>query len=225
MTTCATQTLYSTVPFGASATLTTVKDAGEARALAEHLRATLGASARSVLPGADTVLVHAAVGVSLAALLDTVSTAVTHRPASGVIEARSLSIPVTYDGADLAAVAALLNLSSDAVVSLHSGTTYEVSFLGFAPGFPYLDGLHPALGSVPRLDSPRASVPAGSVGLAAGKTCVYPTSSPGGWQLLGHTETVLFDPTNTESPATLTPGDEVRFVPARPTARTATGIL
>ncbi len=92
----------------------------------------------------------------------------------------------------------------------HTAVDYLVAFLGFTPGFPYLVGLDPAL-HVPRRATPRTRVPAGSVGLAGSQTGVYPTASPGGWQLIGRTEAVLFDP-DRDPPALLAPGDRLRFV-------------
>ena len=127
-----------------------------------------------------------------------------------------VTIPVTYDGADLEAVAATLALSKAAVVKLHSEADYVVAFMGFAPGFPYLiaeggDGVERLL-ELPRLGTPRTEVPAGSVAVAAGYCGLYPRSSPGGWNLLGRTNVVLFDVTR-EQPALLEPGMRVRFEP------------
>ena len=87
---------------------------------------------------------------------------------------------------------------------------YTVACLGFSRGFPYLEGLDPAL-HLPRRDSPRARVPAGSVAIAAELTGIYPRATPGGWHLVGTTDAVLFDE-SAEPPALLAPGDRVRFV-------------
>jgi KipI family sensor histidine kinase inhibitor len=122
---------------------------------------------------------------------------------------RTVRIPVVYDGADIADVAARSGLSTVDVVRIHSGAEYLVAFLGFAPGFGYLTGLDPAL-QLPRRDSPRTRVPAGSVAIAGEYTAVYPNATPGGWQLLGHTELSVFDP-GADRPALLGPGDRVRF--------------
>jgi KipI family sensor histidine kinase inhibitor len=92
------------------------------------------------------------------------------------------------------------------------GLTFTVAFCGFTPGFAYLVGL-PERYQLPRLDSPRPKVPAGSVAVAGPYAGVYPRSSPGGWQLLGQTEVTMFDPTQAE-PALLTPGTRVRFTDA-----------
>lgn len=127
---------------------------------------------------------------------------------------RELAIPVRYGdeyGPDLEASALLLGLHPAQLVERHSGASYTVAMIGFAPGFPYLLGLDPEL-ALPRLDTPRARVPAGSVGIGGVQTGVYPRESPGGWRLLGRTPVVLFDPAR-EPPALVAPGDRVRFVP------------
>ena len=124
-------------------------------------------------------------------------------------------LPVRYggdDGPDLESVAEEVGHSPADVVELHAATTYEVLFLGFAPGFAYLGELEPPL-VVPRLATPRPRVPAGSVAIAGPMTAVYPHASAGGWRLLGRTDALLFDPGATP-PARLRPGDRVRFVPA-----------
>ena len=124
---------------------------------------------------------------------------------------RHIEIPVTYDGMDLAEVAKFTGLSQARIVELHASAEFTVAFCGFAPGFAYLTGL-PAELHVPRLATPRTSVPAGSVAIAAEFAGVYPRTSPGGWRILGTTDVTLFDETQTP-PALLTPGDRVRFIP------------
>ncbi|WP_411719679.1 5-oxoprolinase subunit B family protein [Mycetocola sp.] len=121
----------------------------------------------------------------------------------------AVEIDVQYSGEDLAEVAALLSLSEREVVDAHTASVWRVAFVGFAPGFGYLVTESPRL-VVPRRSSPRTSVPTGAVGLAGEYTGVYPRSSPGGWQILGRTEAVLWDPDATP-PALLTPGRVVRF--------------
>jgi biotin-dependent carboxylase-like uncharacterized protein len=117
---------------------------------------------------------------------------------------------VTYDGEDLDEVAGLLGIGAAEVVRLHTAADYAVGFTGFAPGFAYLSGGHPAL-DVPRRSSPRTRIPAGSVALAGTFSGVYPRESPGGWQLIGTTEARMWD-LSRERPALLLPGDRVRFV-------------
>lgn len=123
--------------------------------------------------------------------------------------ARTVTVPVVYDGEDLDAVADLAAMSREEVIVAHSGGAYVVRFCGFSPGFAYLDGLDERL-QLPRRDEPRTVVPAGSVGVAGEFTGIYPRRSPGGWRLLGRTDLTLWDPGRAE-PALLTPGTRVRF--------------
>ena len=126
---------------------------------------------------------------------------------------RRVEIPMVYGGEygpDLAAAADDLGIEPEQLASRHASGDYTVAMIGFAPGFPYLFGLDPAL-ALPRLATPRVRVPAGSVGVAGGQTGIYPRDSPGGWRLLGRTPLRLFDPGSTP-PSALQPGDRVRFV-------------
>jgi len=118
-------------------------------------------------------------------------------------------IDVVYDGADLAEVAELTGMSTAQVIEAHSAKPWRVGFCGFAPGFAYLVGGDSRL-AVPRRSEPRPSVPAGAVGLAGEFTGIYPRRSPGGWQLIGHTDVVLWD-IDRPHPALLTPGMWVQF--------------
>lgn len=120
-----------------------------------------------------------------------------------------LEIGVVYDGPDLAAVARLTGLDPAGVIRAHTGTDWQVAFGGFAPGFGYLHGGDPRL-TVPRRDTPRTVIPAGSVALAGEFSGVYPRASPGGWQLIGHTDLALWD-LQRDPPAVLRPGVTVRF--------------
>ena len=122
-----------------------------------------------------------------------------------------VEIPVVYDGPDLDEVAGLTGLSREQVIERHAAAEYLVGWLGFSPGFGYLTGLDPEL-HVPRRDSPRTSVPAGSVAIAGPLAAVYPSASPGGWRLLGRTAAQLWD-ARREPPAVLAPGQRVRFRP------------
>lgn len=123
-----------------------------------------------------------------------------------------LDIPVTYDGADLDDVAAAIGCTPAEVVTRHTHERWTVAFCGFAPGFGYLVGsTYPW--DVPRRATPRTRVPAGAVGLAGEFSGVYPRPSPGGWQLIGHTDRAIFD-LDRDPPALLRPGTTVRFVNA-----------
>jgi allophanate hydrolase subunit 1 len=117
---------------------------------------------------------------------------------------RTHIVSVRYDGPDLGDVATHAGLAPDEVVRLHAAGTYRVLFVGFAPGFAYLGGLDRRL-ACPRRTSPRQRVPAGSVAIGDAYTAVYPSVSPGGWNLIG---------TALETPRGLAAGDLVRFVPA-----------
>lgn len=135
-----------------------------------------------------------------------------HAPGCGVVA--SLEIPVCHDPAcapDLDAVASRAGLARDALIARHCAPEYTVGMIGFAPGFPYLLGLDPAL-ATPRHATPRTRVPAGSVGIGGSQTGIYPAGSPGGWQIIGRTPTVLFDP-HRAAPSLLQPGQRLRFVP------------
>jgi KipI family sensor histidine kinase inhibitor len=165
-----------------------------------------------LVPGYRTVLIVA--DPERAGVLDELAAGLPglELPPAGAVAGETVEIPVSYDGEDLPEVAGLTGLEADEVVRRHTAPEYTVAFLGFSPGFPYLVGLDPAL-EVPRRDTPRTSIPAGSVGLAGNQTGIYPTASPGGWQLIGRTEVTLFDPTR-DPPALLAPGTRLRFTVA-----------
>jgi KipI family sensor histidine kinase inhibitor len=157
-----------------------------------------------------------AIGVARSAVQSTDQALTLPDPVSDATASPPLRIPVRYggaDGPDLDAIAELHGLRPADVIELHASAVYRVLFLGFAPGFGYLGGLPAAL-ATPRRDSPRERIPAGTVAIAGEQTCVYPLSMPGGWQLIGRTDTVLFDPDRAD-PALLRPGALVRFVPLR----------
>jgi len=130
---------------------------------------------------------------------------------------RSFEVRVRYggeEGPDLPEVARATGLAPDDVVALHAGAEYEVGFIGFSPGFPYLSGLPDRLHTA-RRESPRARVAAGSVAVVGAQAGIYPIASPAGWNVIGRTDFVLFDAARDE-PATLAPGDRVRFVRSGP---------
>lgn len=121
-------------------------------------------------------------------------------------------IPVCYGGQfgpDMEAVATHCALTAQAVAECHAAASYHVAMIGFAPGFPYLLGLDPAL-AMPRRRDPRQRVPIGSVAIGGEQTGIYPGELPGGWQLIGRTPLPLFD-VNAEPPSRLMPGDRLRF--------------
>lgn len=164
-----------------------------------------------VVPAASSVLIRPLSPGALAETRTAVAAilAAPLPPTPSVDSKALVRIPVSYDGPDLEAVAELTGLGMAGVIAAHTGTPWRVAFSGFAPGFAYLADGDPRL-AVPRRTEPRTSVPAGSVGLAGEFSGIYPRSSPGGWQLIGRSEVVLWDVRRT-APALLSPGSWVRF--------------
>jgi KipI family sensor histidine kinase inhibitor len=176
----------------------------------EAYRRCVGGPFEECVPGAETIYFESS-RISRSEMVSLVNSLLDQSPNTTEMPiVREHSFEVRYDGLDLENVAALTGFSVEEVVHRHSSADYTVAFLGFSRSFPYLAGLDPAI-IVPRLATPRTSVPAGSVGMGAGYTGIYPMSSPGGWQLLGHTDAVLFDERN-DPPSILATGDLVRFV-------------
>lgn len=132
---------------------------------------------------------------------------------------KTVEIPVRYDGEDLEDVANLTGLSVEDVIRRHTESIFTVAFCGFAPGFGYLVGGDPAL-QVPRRQSPRTKISAGSVALAGAFSGVYPQNSPGGWQIIGTTPLKMWD-LSRNPPALFQPGYRVRFVDMAKQTQTA----
>ena len=208
-----------TLPAGPHALLLECADADEVAAWHTTLTTALTnpaaldlPSTAELIPAARTILIDGIPDPT--ALASHLSTLVPTAPSATDTTAPTplVTIPCVYDGPDLAEVAECWGTTVDEVVARHTGTEFRVAFCGFSPGFAYLTGLGEGL-AVPRRPSPRPRVPAGSVGLAGEYSGVYPSESPGGWQLIGHTTLVLFDPSR-QPPALLTPGTRVRFMAA-----------
>ncbi|MFF4089326.1 allophanate hydrolase subunit 1 [Streptomyces nigra] len=199
-----------TLPVGDDALLVEVSSGEEARALHAELlrrRAEGSLAVREIVPAARTVLLDGLTDPDrLAAEL-----ALSDVPSAPAHARDVVRLPVRYDGPDLGDVAAHWGVSPREVARIHADTEFSVAFCGFAPGFGYLTGL-PRRYDVPRRATPRTAVPAGAVALAGPYTGVYPRSSPGGWQLIGTTDAVLWDHTRVPA-ALLAPGTRVRFVP------------
>ena len=200
-------------PAGERGLLVEVEELETVHRLHAALRALAPPGVVELVPAYRTVLIVAEPG--RAGVLDELAATLPELelPPAEAVAGETVEVPVRYDGEDLPEVARLTGLSAEEVVRRHSAPEYTVAFLGFSPGFPYLVGLDPAL-EVPRRDTPRTSIPAGSVGLAGNQTGIYPTASPGGWRLIGRTELRLFDPAR-DPPALLAPGARLRFAVAR----------
>ncbi|MDO5500602.1 MAG: allophanate hydrolase subunit 1 [Propionibacteriaceae bacterium] len=199
---------------GTEAVLIEIEEADPDRALAGVLA--LDAALRATdLPLTDLVpAARTLLATCPAVRLDEVRAAIARLAAQVSADAlprpwRTVRIEVEYAGPDLREIARLTGLSEAEVVAAHGGMPWRVAFAGFAPGFAYLTGGDPRL-EVPRRAEPRTSVPAGAVGLAGRFSGIYPRSSPGGWQLLGRTDAVLWDEHAAE-PALLAPGTQVWF--------------
>ena len=198
------------LPVGERALLVEVSSGESAQALHAELlrrRADGSLSVREIVPAARTVLLD---GVDDPARLSA-GLASWRIPPLPTRTEEAVEIAVRYDGPDLSDVAALWGVTEAEVPVIHAAAEFRVAFCGFAPGFGYLTGL-PARYDVPRRETPRTSVPAGSVGLAGPYTGMYPRASPGGWQLIGTTDAVLWDHARVPA-ALLAPGTRVRFVP------------
>ena len=197
------------LPVNLNAMLIELDDLDQTLTLLDGLQNRPLAGVLELIPAARTILVHfdplQVAAAELAARIGRLDiTARVER--SG----RLVEIPVRYEGDDLEEVARILGIGIPEVIERHTGSTYTVAFTGFAPGFAYLSGGHPSL-NVPRRKTPRTRIPAGAVGLAGLFSGVYPQASPGGWQIIGVTDTPMWD-LNRKEPALLQPGHRVRFV-------------
>ncbi|WP_280481692.1 5-oxoprolinase subunit B family protein [Nocardia cyriacigeorgica] len=190
--------------------------------LAADLRGRRLDGVQDVLPAAETVLVTLRSTRDAEAVrraLHTMLEELAERPDPGDVsrgtspEGEPVLIPVHYDGADLDEVARTLGLTVEEVIAAHTGTVWRCAFVGFAPGFGYLRSPDDRLGVGRRAES-RTAIPAGSVALAGGYSAVYPRKSPGGWQLIGHTELTMWD-VDRDPPALIRAGTAVRFVDVR----------
>ncbi|HEV7655803.1 MAG TPA: allophanate hydrolase subunit 1 [Mycobacteriales bacterium] len=200
------------LPAGDAAVLVELADLDQVGRLYASLRDSPLPGTLDVVPATRTILLGLDPAVTGP---DRVAAALRERTLPAAIDrgaTRLVEIPTSYDGPDLADVAALTGLGEDEVVRRHGAAEWTVAFCGFAPGFAYMLGGDPAL-RVPRRETPRTAVPAGSIGLADAFTGAYPRRMPGGWQLIGRTDAVLWD-LDRDPPALLPPGTRVRFVPA-----------
>jgi KipI family sensor histidine kinase inhibitor len=195
--------------YGDQALLLQFGSTADVLAWAAALRDAAIAGVLDIVPAARTVLLKLDGPGRQGAIRGRLRTLRVAPDAVSTAPAEPTVIDVVYDGADLADVAEHSGLTTAQVIDAHTASPWQVAFCGFAPGFAYLVGGDPRL-AVPRRSEPRSSVPAGTVGLASEFTGIYPRRSPGGWQLIGHTEAVLWD-IDRPNPALLAPGLWVQF--------------
>ena len=191
------------------------------RALVAELERHPPAGLIEFVPAFTTLLLEfdAAVATDLNATVSELVNRLTKVATQPLPQARLHEIPVVYDGADLERVAKAHQISPEEVCRLHREPVYKVYCLGFAPGFPYLGDLNPRLHTA-RLATPRTRIPAGAVAIGGEHTGIYPVASPGGWNIIGHTDVALFDPSRRDeqhddaAAFLLRAGDRVKFVAA-----------
>lgn len=195
------------LPCGSDALIVELDDAGARAAYVEGLGRDPIDGVVETVPAARTVLLRVADAGRLGRVAEAARAVVPADPAEG--SPPTVTVPVRYDGDDLADAANHLGVSVEELVGRHQRGEWVAEFCGFAPGFAYLTDASGAW-SVPRRDSPRSAVPPGSVALAGPYSAVYPRSSPGGWQLIGTTDVRLWN-LDDDPPALITPGTRVRF--------------
>ena len=198
------------LPVAPDTVLIELADLATTLALFDAVQAAALPQVAEMIPAARTLMLRLHPGHRVDAALVRSLHALPAAPPRTADATAVVEIPVTYDGADLEDVARLMQLSPAEVIAAHQAAQWQVAFCGFAPGFAYLTCDDPAF-DLPRRASPRARIPAGSVALAGRFSGIYPTASPGGWQLIGSTTLPMWDITR-DPPAILPPGARVRFV-------------
>lgn len=213
------------VPLGDSAVLVRFGSA-ITEGVAEDIRRAASALAAHLLPGVrDVVPSFTTIGVHFdpvevgsadpyARVVDWIQGTMVRQDRENIVTAREWTIAVRYGGEcgpDLEDIGRRAGLSVEGVIARHSEAVYSVGAVGFSPGFPYLLGLPPVL-VTPRRSTPRTAVVAGSVAIGGVFTGIYPSATPGGWNLIGRTSEPLFSP-RADPPAKLRVGDRVRFQP------------
>jgi len=194
------------LPYGETARLLECQDLDDSRRMLHWLQEQQCPEIAEIIPGARTLLLRLTSPLPVGLVRTMIDI---EPPPVRQADADLVIIDVRYDGPDLEVVADRLQLGIEELIKHHTDQEWTVAFCGFAPGFGYLAPSNRAL-PVPRRSTPRTRVPAGSVALADQWSAVYPTTSPGGWQLIGRADVLLFDVTR-EQPALLSPGTRVRF--------------
>lgn len=180
-------------PLGERAFLVRFPNEAMSAAWVEAARAQTPQAIEEIVLAYDTAAVFFSAEPTEVKALENWIRGVAANPRSESPPGRLITLPVLYDGDDLEPVAQRLSLPVETVIALHQQPTYHVYAVGFRPGFPYAGYLKEPLAGLPRRDSPRSRVPAGSVAVAGRQTGVYPEESPGGWHLLGRTPLRIVD--------------------------------
>ena len=201
------------LPAGEHALLVDLDTEADVLAFTHALTRNTPAGVEDFLPAARTVLVICMRTANVTAVLHELNELA--RTMSEAIpdecgDDTPFTVNVRYDGPDLDDVARILKMSRAEVISAHTSAEWRCAFIGFAPGFAYLTSDDARL-DVPRRAQSRTAVPAGAVALAGGYSAVYPRASPGGWQIIGSTDAVMWD-LDAAPPAAVQPGRRVRFV-------------
>jgi len=200
------------LPAGSRALLLAPQDRAGIDTLTRALRHSCPDGIADILPAAQTIMVTTTPGTDLRTLAEQLHrrlAAVDYNEGAAEDQAELVRIPVTYTGADLDDVAAILGITADDVIREHTRRVWRCSFVGFAPGFGYLESTEPGL-AVPRREQSRTAVPPGAVALADSYSAIYPRRSPGGWQLIGTTSATVWD-LGRPQPALIRPGCRVQF--------------
>jgi len=204
--------------FGDRAVLVSEVDKKDFNHVANWLKITLNDEGYEIRKGLDTILVES--NFPTVEIEDKVESTLAwftkDKGEENKIESSQvIEIPCLYDGEDLETLSKKLNISVDEIITIHKNILWKVALVGFAPGFPYLvptdESKVNIFAKASRLDTPRSAVPAGSVAIAAGMSAIYPSQMPGGWNLIGRTQTVLFDATSM-TPSLLNVDNLVKFV-------------
>lgn len=202
------------LPAGDAALLVELDDLAHTLALHRALQVQPIDGVRELVPAARTLLVHyrpeRIAARALAAALRAREVAVDVHADAGATSGRGVDIPVHYNGEDLPEVAEWMGITVAELIARHTGQPWQAAFAGFAPGFVYLVDGHASFRQLPRRQTPRTRVPAGAVALAGDFSAVYPSASPGGWQLIGVTDIPMWDLQRAE-PAWVQPGFQVQF--------------
>jgi KipI family sensor histidine kinase inhibitor len=202
---------FRALPCGSAALLLELDSLEDVLALYTALADSPPPGVFDLVPAARTLMLHFDASLTAPAAVERAAREVPPRPEDRPT-GELVEIPVVYDGEDLEEVGELTGWGARGVVERHGGEEWTVAFCGFAPGFGYMVGASGEW-SVPRRSTPRTRVPSGAVALAGEFAGVYPRESPGGWQLIGHTDLPMFD-LERDPPALLTPGTRVRFLDA-----------